>query len=186
MTSLRAGLAVAPGILARPVDVEGVMGMLDRRHGKPRDTSSGISAVINVVLPLPLQPARPKIRIVCLILAGCSWGAERGRRNALLRQMLGFPAVDRAAPAADAPCGAARPADSRIRSPRSAARRPTAAPRRSPRPAESRAGIADDQDADRDHLDRPSSIWPAARPAGRRAARRDTRAGPRPGSRGTG
>jgi hypothetical protein len=30
----------------------------------PRETSSGISAVINVVLPLPLQPARPKIRIV--------------------------------------------------------------------------------------------------------------------------
>ena len=30
----RAGLAVPPGILAGPVDVEFVMGMLDRRHGE--------------------------------------------------------------------------------------------------------------------------------------------------------
>ena len=29
----------------------------------PHDSNSGMSAVINVVLPLPLQPARPKIRI---------------------------------------------------------------------------------------------------------------------------
>jgi hypothetical protein len=39
----------------------------------PRETSSGISAVISVVLPLPLQPARPKIRIVARPM-GSNWG----------------------------------------------------------------------------------------------------------------
>src|SRR5215472_1335445 len=59
----------------------------------PRETNSGISAVIRVVLPLPLHPARPKIRIISC--PQTSLGADRDGRNMLLSQMLGFPAADR-------------------------------------------------------------------------------------------
>ena len=52
----------------------------------PRETNSGISAVINVVLPLPLQPASPKIRIITRS-SGLSFNVNPGGRNAL-RQML--------------------------------------------------------------------------------------------------
>src|SRR5690349_13742875 len=52
----------------------------------PRETNSGISAVINVVFPLPLQPARPKTRIVAPSIWAQLGDAHR-RRNGL-GQML--------------------------------------------------------------------------------------------------
>src|SRR5262245_66199229 len=60
----------------------------------PRATSSGISAAIRVVFPLPLQPARPKIRIrayPCTL----SWGETAAIAMRLLSRTLGFPAIDR-------------------------------------------------------------------------------------------
>src|SRR5437588_4888192 len=82
----------------------------------PRKTSSGIRAVIKVVLPLPLQPARPKIRIVARPL-WAQLGREYGGRNALPKPNA--LTCGSQAPPEGAPCGAARPEDSRIRSPRS-------------------------------------------------------------------
>src|SRR6266566_3527885 len=59
----------------------------------PRETSSGISKVIRVVLPLPLQPARPKIRIVAQPTASPHLGLDDHRRNVPLGQMLRFEAT---------------------------------------------------------------------------------------------
>ena len=60
----RAGHAVAMGILARLVEVEAVMRVLERSRPQARARSSrGISLVSSVVLPEPLQPARPMMRM---------------------------------------------------------------------------------------------------------------------------
>ena len=59
-----AGLAMAAAVLAGLVDVEVVMRVLDGRDGDAaRRPASGSSRVRSVVLPLPLQPASPKMRI---------------------------------------------------------------------------------------------------------------------------
>ena len=58
-----AGGAMSVGILARLVDIEAVMGVLDRRDAKPRRFSSGMSRTMSVVLPAPLHPAKPIARM---------------------------------------------------------------------------------------------------------------------------
>src|SRR5579863_525404 len=59
----------------------------------PRAMNSGISAVIRVVLPLPLHPARPKMRI-----AACrceiTWELEPSAAMRALGGLAGFAAAD--------------------------------------------------------------------------------------------
>src|SRR5215472_2820932 len=81
----------------------------------PRETNSGISAVIRVVLPLPLHPARPKIRIISCpqtsLGAGGRWPQHAPKPDARI-----FGRGSRM-PSEGAPCGEARPADSHSRLP---------------------------------------------------------------------
>ena len=63
-----AGGAVEEGILAGLVEVEAVMGVLERGHADAaRESGAGSALVISVVLPDPLQPARPMMRMASLI-----------------------------------------------------------------------------------------------------------------------
>jgi hypothetical protein len=50
---LAAGFAQAVRILARPVDLDGLVAVLDQRHHQPRDVSSGTRRSSSVVLPMP-------------------------------------------------------------------------------------------------------------------------------------
>jgi len=50
--------------LPRPIDIELVVRMLDRRHFQPASDQNGITLVISVVLPDPLQPAIPTMRML--------------------------------------------------------------------------------------------------------------------------
>jgi len=69
-TALDARLAMAMTIFARPVDVEGMMGMLDRRDFQSARAELARSASTSVVLPLFFHPAMPKTRaLVSLRLA---------------------------------------------------------------------------------------------------------------------
>ena len=61
-----AGLPVQPGILARLVDVEFVVRVLDGRDLQPAPHQHRDHAVTSVVLPEPLQPARPMMRMSVL------------------------------------------------------------------------------------------------------------------------
>ena len=58
-----AGRAVQQGILAGLVDIELMMRVLDGRDLEPAPHQHGITFVTSVVLPEPLQPARPMMRM---------------------------------------------------------------------------------------------------------------------------
>ncbi len=56
ITSVAPAFRCRQEILAGTIDIELVMGVLDRDTVRPRATSSGIIPVNSVVLPLPLHP----------------------------------------------------------------------------------------------------------------------------------
>src|SRR5689334_20676582 len=82
----------------------------------PRETSSGSNAASNVVLPLPLQPASPNIRIVARSLQA-ELGRRDGGRNAPPTPNARICADRLRARAADAPYEAVRTAGNHTRSP---------------------------------------------------------------------
>ena len=59
----RAGGAVHEGVLARLVEIEAVMRVLEVDTRQPRAIRRGSALVTSVVLPEPLQPARPMMRM---------------------------------------------------------------------------------------------------------------------------
>ena len=59
-------MAVPIRVLAGLIELEPVVRVLDERDARARAaTSRGMTCSISVVLPLPDQPANPKMRIVC-------------------------------------------------------------------------------------------------------------------------